>query len=51
MDYMIEPPEPPEDRDPPRFRDDDGPPDDWSDAAADAAEDKWIAEREAPYAR
>lgn len=33
--------------------DDDGPlePDEYSDEAADAAEDKWLAARAAPYAR
>lgn len=50
MDYMLEPPEPPEDRDPPRSFDD-GPlePDEWSDEDADRAEDRWIAERDSFY--
>ena len=48
MDYMLEPPED-DDAFPPD--DDDGPlePDKYSDEAADAAEDKWLVARAAPY--
>lgn len=47
MDYMLEPPEEPD----PYPPDDDGPlePDEYSDEAADAAEDRWLAGRAAPY--
>ena len=49
MDYMLEPPEEPD----PFPPDDDGPlePDEYSDEAADAAEDRWLAARAAPYER
>ncbi len=44
MDYMLEEPE-----EPPRRRDDDLEPDEYSDEEADRAEDRWIAERDSYY--
>lgn len=49
MDYRLEPPEPPENRDDAPPDDEPLEPDEYSDEAADASEDRWLAGRLAPY--